>query len=482
MHLFIKPISSAQPFRSGRALALLIALLSALAPPAGADPATRELPPAAVFGRVAPSIVVIEAALKDGSSQGSGVVIAPELIVTNHHVIKGAATVQVRQGERHWVATLEALEPQRDLALLRVKGLDLPRVAMRPSSLVTVGERVYAVGAPRGLELSLSDGLLSALRRESKSPAEAVSPNKAGSDAAAKVGGDTAAVLQTTAPVSPGSSGGGLFDAQARLIGIMTFTATGGQNLNFAHPTEWIEALRAAAPASASAAAVATKPPPRYGLMQRPWGLRCHLNTRSIWGVFSGGSEMLESKPTRAEIELSFFEKQTPQLQGEVDGEARLGELVLSDLNREAGFIAFSPSYDRDRRRSYFFSVDDDGQFRLTTLTAFEFRGQPRISATAGPCDAVDAASKITSAPDPEERCKSGDVQACISRAETLIGRDRTGALRLYLRGCDLAEHEKTRDDGLRACGQAAKLCEQMGFTLRAAELRSRITRLQGKP
>ena len=55
-------------------------------------------------------------------------------------------------------------------------------------------------------------------------------------------------MLQTTAPVSPGSSGGGLFDAQARLIGIMTFTATGGQNLNFAHPTEWIEALRAAAP------------------------------------------------------------------------------------------------------------------------------------------------------------------------------------------------------------------------------------------
>ena len=62
-----------------------------------------------------------------------------------------------------------------------------------------------------------------------------------------------------------------------------------------------------------------------------------------------------------------------------------------------------------------FFSVDDDGQFRLTTLTAFEFRGQPRISATAGPCESVDAASKIASAPDPEERCKSGDVQACIT-------------------------------------------------------------------
>lgn len=77
---------------------------------------------------------------------------------------------------------------------------------------------MYSVGALEGFELSLSDGLISQLRGE---------------------------IIQTTAPISPVSSGGGLLDAQGRLIGITTFGHKSGQNLNFAIPAEWIFALSA---------------------------------------------------------------------------------------------------------------------------------------------------------------------------------------------------------------------------------------------
>ena len=76
-----------------------------------------------------------------------------------------------------------------------------------------VGSRVYAIGSPRGLEQTISDGLLSGVRRSAD-------------------GSFTA--LQVTVPISRGSSGGGLFDAQGRLIGITTFTLRDAQNLNFA--------------------------------------------------------------------------------------------------------------------------------------------------------------------------------------------------------------------------------------------------------
>ena len=79
-----------------------------------------------------------------------------------------------------------------------------------------VGDPVYAVGAPKGLELSLSDGIVAQLR------------------------GGPPPLIQTTAAISPGSSGGGLFDGEGRLVGLTTLYVEGGQSLNFAMPVEWI--------------------------------------------------------------------------------------------------------------------------------------------------------------------------------------------------------------------------------------------------
>src|SRR5262249_49670558 len=90
-----------------------------------------------------------------------------------------------------------------------------------------VGQRVYAIGAPQELELTLSDGLISGLRQTE---------------------GGSIQLIQTSAPISPGSSGGGLFDQDGRLVGITTFFVEEGQNLNFALPAAWVLELSSGVP------------------------------------------------------------------------------------------------------------------------------------------------------------------------------------------------------------------------------------------
>lgn len=101
-----------------------------------------------------------------------------------------------------------------------MEGLSGSCVAVRRSSSLQVGERIYAMGAPKGLELTLSEGLMSGLRDK-----------------------EGVRIIQTTAPISPGSSGGGLFDVQGKLVGITTFYLAEGQDLNFALPGDWVLAL-----------------------------------------------------------------------------------------------------------------------------------------------------------------------------------------------------------------------------------------------
>lgn len=114
---------------------------------------------------------------------------------------------------------------------VKPRGPILSPIDIVPSSELAAGERVYAVGAPEGLELTFSEGVISALR-------------------------DTEGVhmIQTSAPISPGSSGGGLFDVAGNLVGVTSFQAKEGQNLNFALPGEWVTDIlkRSADPAGAN--------------------------------------------------------------------------------------------------------------------------------------------------------------------------------------------------------------------------------------
>jgi hypothetical protein len=143
--------------------------------------------------------------------------------ITNCHVLQGGAKWTISQGNHQWRVSVVRRNSSHDLCEIGSPTLTATPVVIRDSSDVKIGERVYAIGAPHQLEASLSEGLVSGLREE----------------------GD-GVLIQTTAPISPGSSGGGLFDAEGRLIGITTFTLRKSQNLNFALPSTWVLSLDSA--------------------------------------------------------------------------------------------------------------------------------------------------------------------------------------------------------------------------------------------
>ncbi len=122
--------------------------------------------PISLFKRLSPSVFIVESLNEKGSvvAIGSGVAVAPDQVVTNKHVIEAGANWRVTQGHKTWPATLAHTDPDHDLCQLKADGLNAPAVTVRLSSTLTVGERVYAIGAPKGLELTLSEGLISGLR------------------------------------------------------------------------------------------------------------------------------------------------------------------------------------------------------------------------------------------------------------------------------------------------------------------------------
>lgn len=183
-----------------------------------------QLSPKELFKLLSPSVFTVEAIAKDGSviAFGSGVAMASSKIVTNVHVIDQGDSWRVKQGAKKWAATVKYADREHDLCELEVNGLQVRGIPVRGSSTLEVGERVFAIGSPEGLEVTLSDGLVSGIRDF-----------------------DHNRVIQTTAAISKGSSGGGLFDSRGRLVGITAFLVKEGQNLNFALPAELVASLSA---------------------------------------------------------------------------------------------------------------------------------------------------------------------------------------------------------------------------------------------
>ena len=198
----------------------------------GAASSPQDLPPARpgaartaeeLFADLAPSIARINVADARGNhiASGSGVVIDKATVITNCHVTAQGARINVKIGKETYVATVDVADEEFDLCRLGVAGLSAPAVNLGSAASLRTGQSVYALGAPLGLDLTLSNGIVSSLR---------------------EVPGGT--IIQTTAPISPGSSGGGLFDTSGRLVGINTFQTRHGQNLNFAVPADWIGEMR----------------------------------------------------------------------------------------------------------------------------------------------------------------------------------------------------------------------------------------------
>lgn len=185
--------------------------------------------PQEVFEIASKSVVQVE--LISASEQfegkaspiGSGVVVAKDMVLTNCHVAKadldGVLKIRQRGGD-YVTAKPYARIKGNDLCLLNTNKPIGEPAKLGKASQLKVGVPVYAIGTPKGLALSFSNGLVSQLRGDAKAP-----------------------LIQTTAPISPGSSGGGLFDTEGRLVGITTFYLEDGQNLNFALPLEWLDQL-----------------------------------------------------------------------------------------------------------------------------------------------------------------------------------------------------------------------------------------------
>ena len=188
-----------------------------------ADEGRRKMSAEELYAQIAPSVAKVLVSDSSGNpvGSGSGVVVGPREVITNCHVAKMGKQLELNIADTTIPATILKADEKYDLCLLRAE-VTSKAIPIAHLDQVHTAQKVYAIGAPQGLELTISEGIVSSLREMSD---------------------DTGTVIQTTAPISPGSSGGGLFDDSGRLIGITTFQAKSGQNLNFAVPAEWIESM-----------------------------------------------------------------------------------------------------------------------------------------------------------------------------------------------------------------------------------------------
>jgi hypothetical protein len=164
----------------------------------------------------------------NGIAEGSGFLVSRDgKLVTNYHVIENAASAIVKfpNGAFYAVQGVLGTDKVKDLAVLKLSGTDFPFLPLGDSGKVQVGETVVAIGNPLALEATVSNGIVSAVRELE--------------------GEDRLRVIQTTAPISPGSSGGVLLNLKGEVVGVTTFHLVSGQNLNFAVPADYIRPLLA---------------------------------------------------------------------------------------------------------------------------------------------------------------------------------------------------------------------------------------------
>src|SRR5258705_1631175 len=211
----MKPSSNASIF-------LFIVVLTAIVIPADGQDLLPEL-----VRRIKPSAVAIEAfdSRGDKLSRGSGFFIDSDRIVTNRHVIEGAYRAEAHSstGKVYAVKGVLAVDAEGDIALLKI---DAPADQIKPLSLDKTspqeGESIVVIGNPLGLEGSVTNGIVSAVRDIPT----------------------FGRIIQSTAPISSGSSGSPVVNMQGQVIGIATLQVTGGQSVNFAIPSERISQLQ----------------------------------------------------------------------------------------------------------------------------------------------------------------------------------------------------------------------------------------------
>jgi S1-C subfamily serine protease len=164
-----------------------------------------------VFDKASGAVYVVKADRR----LGSAVAISDNELLTNCHVTGDLAEVKIARAKDEMPAKVISRNADADRCVLRTDTKLAKWVTVRPYDDIKVGERAITIGTPQGLELTAAEGIVSSKRLYNQTR-----------------------VVQTSAPISQGSSGGGLFDARGHLLGITTFYFRGGQNLNFAVAAE----------------------------------------------------------------------------------------------------------------------------------------------------------------------------------------------------------------------------------------------------
>lgn len=191
---------------------------------------SAHIPPAEILRRSSPAIVTVMSTLPhEGAVRGTGFFAnARGLVITSHHLVDQARLIKIktRDGKLYNTVKVIAARPEVDVAVLEVTDLKVPRpfLPLGDSELVRVGEPIVVIGHPLGLEYTLSSGLVSALR-------------------AAEINGLD--LIQFSAPVSPGCSGGPIINSGGQVIGVVCLSHPEGQNLNFAIPINYPRQLLA---------------------------------------------------------------------------------------------------------------------------------------------------------------------------------------------------------------------------------------------
>jgi putative serine protease PepD len=190
------------------------------------DVSSTALSATQVYERASKGVVSIKAITSDGEDEGTGIVLNESgLILTNDHVIKGATSITIDASGSSKVArsaTIVGEEANQDLALIRVNpsGLGLEPLTLASSSALQVGDSVYAIGNPYGLEETLTKGIVSALNREISAPD----------------GSKITGAIQTDAALNPGNSGGPLLDEQGDVIGVNSQIASDASTIGGSQP------------------------------------------------------------------------------------------------------------------------------------------------------------------------------------------------------------------------------------------------------
>ena len=173
--------------------------------------------PAEIAKKVTPSVVLIKGTSGEGELLGTGFIIASDgKIATALHVIQDLKSGGVRLSNREIFDSFSilAFDQRKDLAIIKVPGFDLPSIGLGNSNEVSLGDQVLLVGNPKGLEGTVTAGIVSALRDMPEG----------------------FKVIQTDAATNPGNSGGPLLNSQGQVIGVLDFKLRGAENLNFALP------------------------------------------------------------------------------------------------------------------------------------------------------------------------------------------------------------------------------------------------------